>query len=86
MAELKNKKSSIENKVFSVIAGISLVCLIITSVIAYFGVFKVSRKFISINEEIIEHAAENSLTSIEEITDNELLLVSTGKAEHISKI
>ena len=86
MAELKNKKSSIENRVFSVIAGISLVCLIITSVIAYFGVFKVSRKFISINEEIIEHAAENSLTSIEEITDKELLLVSTGKAEHIGEM
>ena len=86
MSELKNKKSSIENKVFSVIAGISLVCLVITSVIAYFGVFKVSRKFISINEEIIEHAAENSLTSIEELTDKELLLVSTGKAEHIEEM
>jgi len=86
VSELKNKKSSIENKVFSVIAGISLVCLVITSVIAYFGVFKVSRKFISINEEIIEHAAENSLTSIEELTDKELLLVSTGKAEHIEEM
>lgn len=86
MAELKNKKSSIENKVFSVIAGISLVCLIITSVIAYFGVFKVSRRFIDINNEIIEHAAENSQTSIEELTDKELLLVSTGKAEHIEEM
>ncbi len=86
MADLKNKKSSIENRVFSVIAGISLVCIIITSAIAYFGVFKMSGKFIDINKEMIDHAAENSRQSIEELTDKELLLISTGKAQYIEEM
>lgn len=86
MAGLKNKKSSIENRVFSVIAGISLVCIIITSAIAYFGVFKVAGRFIDINKEMIDHAAENSHQSIEELTDKELLIVSTSKAQYIEEL
>ncbi len=86
VAELKKKKSSIESKVLALITRVSLVSLIITAAVSYFGVYKVSSEFIHIYRDMSDHAADNSRAAIEELTAKELLLVSTSKAEYIEEL
>lgn len=80
---MKNKKSSIENKVVSLVFAISFTALLLTSLVAAISIQNIAKENDRVTMEMSTQAADKSRLALEKITCDELQALVISKKNQI---
>ncbi|MBE6839292.1 MAG: HAMP domain-containing protein [Ruminococcus sp.] len=80
---MKNKKSSIENKVVSLVFAISFTALLLTSLVAAISIQNITKENDRVTMEMSTQAADKSRLALEKITCDELEALAISKKNQI---